>query len=264
MSSILPINLNAITPLISTWLYSTIRISSFFITTPFFSQLAIPNYFKVIMTLAIAFVLSPIIQHNAINMPFIFSGVGLFYVFQEMLIGIAMGVIIKITFEVLNLAGQMVGTSMQLNFAAVYSPADHAQTNVLGSFYQIFGMLIFISMHGPIILLSLLCKSFIAMPMASTVISNFQIKSIIIFSQNMFLFGLLLSLPIMITLMVLNIGMAVISRLSSALNIFTVGFPVVILGGIATLIVSLPPSLHYFAQILKNAIDFILQWQAIK
>jgi flagellar biosynthetic protein FliR len=265
MSSLLPINVDEITPIISKCIYSSVRISSFFATIPLFSQLTIPNYFKIILTMLIAFIFSPIISvYSGHAVPEIFSGNGLLSVMQEALIGIGMGVIFKISFEVLNLAGEMIGTSMQLNFAQVYSPTDNSETNILGSFYQIFGMLVFISLHGPIILFILVYKSFVAMPLCAGFINNHQIKLLLDFSQTMFVYSLLLSLPVMITLFIVNIGLMVISRLSTTFNIFTIGFPVAIFTGLCTLIFSLPPSLHSFTEILRKTFEFIMHWQVAK
>lgn len=264
MSSLLPINVDAITPIISKWIYASARISSFFATIPLFSQLTIPNYFKVILTMLIAMIFAPTVTYAGLKIPEIFTGYGLIAISQEVLIGISMGIIFKISFEVLNLAGQIIGTSMQLNFAEVYSPSDGSETNILGSFYQIFGMLIFISMHGPIILMSLLYRSFIAMPMCASLVNNNQIKLLLVFSETMFVFSLLLSLPVVVTLLIINIGMSIMSRLSSTFNIFTVGFPIVIFSGLITLIFSLPQSLENFVEILKHTFDFILRWQMAK
>ena len=161
----------------------------------------------------------------------------------------------------LNLGGQFIATAMQLNFAQAYSPTDNSQTNVIGSFYQVFGMLIFITLHGPLILFELIHKSFIAMPLCASFISDHQIKALLNFSQCMFVFSLLLALPIMATMLIIDIGMAVISRLSTVFNIFTIGFPVSILVGSFTLIITLPQSLHYFIEILNRIFTFIVHWQ---
>lgn len=265
MSSLLPMNVDEITPIISKCIYSSVRISGFFATIPLFSQLSIPNYFKIILTLLIAFIFSPIVTTGMdYTVPEIFSGNGLILIMQEALIGIGMGVIFKISFEVLNLAGEMIGTSMQLNFAQVYSPSDNSETNILGSFYQIFGMLVFISLHGPIILITLVYKSFVAMPMSAGFVNNNQIKLLLDFSQTMFVYSLLLSLPVMITLFIINIGLMIISRLSTTFNIFTIGFPVTIFVGLCTLIFSLPPSLHNFTEILRHTYEIIMHWQVTK
>lgn len=264
MSAVLPINLDLLVPWVAAWLFSAVRISTFMITVPIFSQLEIPAHIKVVLMLSVAFIFAPAIVKAHSHTPDVFSGGGLVVVIQESIIGFAMGLIFKITFEVLNLMGQMIGTAMQLNFAEVYSPADGRQTNILGSFYQIFGMLIFIALHGPLILFTVIYQSFQVMPLGISVISNFQIHSLIEFSETMFLFSLLLALPVIITLFIVNVGMMVMARLSTTFNIFTVGFVVTIFVGLGVLVLSIPLSLHGFSDLLDRTYQFVLNWQTVR
>ena len=263
MLSILPLDLNAIIPLISVWLFTSIRISSFFISVPIFSHVAIPNYFKIILVLLISFIFTPLISQAIHNVPNILSFIGLLIIIKEIIIGFAMGLIFKILFEILSLVGEMVSTSMQLNFAQVYNPLDNSQGGVLSLFYQVFGMLVFVSIHGPLILISLLYKSYSAMPLGKGFVSHNQIKLLFQFSEKMFFYSLLLALSVMITLFIVNIGLMVISRLSTAFNVFTVGFAVTIYVGLITLIFSLPPCLKTFLDILKHTFQFVIHWQLV-
>lgn len=264
MASILPLDLNVITPMLSTWLFTSVRVSSFFISVPIFSHAAIPNYFKIILVFLIALIFTPLISNAVTVVPNILSINGLFVLFQEIIIGFSMGLIFKILFEILSLMGEMVSTSMQLNFAQVYNPLDNSQGGVLSLFYLVFGMLVFISIHGPLILISLLYKSYSAMPLGKSFVTHNQIQLLFQFSEKMFFYSLLLSLSIMITLFIVNVGMTVISRLSTAFNIFTVGFAVTIYVGLLTLIFSLPPSIKTFIGILRHTFEFIIQWQMVK
>ena len=54
-----------------------------------------------------------------------------------------------------------------------------------------------------------------------------------------FLGAILLGLPIMVSLLFINMGLGVITRAAPALNIFAVGFPAMILAGIVLLAMSM-------------------------
>ena len=54
-----------------------------------------------------------------------------------------------------------------------------------------------------------------------------------------FLGALLLALPIIVSLLFINLGIGVITRAAPALNIFAVGFPAMILAGIILLSISM-------------------------
>ena len=56
----------------------------------------------------------------------------------------------------------------------------------------------------------------------------------------MFLGALLLALPVMVTMLFINIGLGVATRAAPSLNIFSLGLPVMILTGFGVLMMALP------------------------
>jgi flagellar biosynthetic protein FliR len=58
-------------------------------------------------------------------------------------------------------------------------------------------------------------------------------------SSMMFLGALLIALPVMMTLLFINVGLGFVARAAPALNIFTVGFPALILTGFIVMIFSM-------------------------
>jgi flagellar biosynthetic protein FliR len=54
-----------------------------------------------------------------------------------------------------------------------------------------------------------------------------------------FLGALLLALPVMATLLFVNVGLGVVTRAAPSLNIFAVGFPALIVAGFLVLLLSL-------------------------
>jgi flagellar biosynthetic protein FliR len=65
------------------------------------------------------------------------------------------------------------------------------------------------------------------------------LKLTIEWSAMMFLGAILIGLPLMASLLFINIGLGVITRTAPALNIFAVGFPAMILAGIVLLSLSM-------------------------
>ena len=98
------------------------------------------------------------------------------------------------------------------------------------------------------IVISLLLESFQVLPIGQMV----QVKSLmgltIQWSSMMFLGAVMIGLPLMSSLLFINIGLGVITRAAPALNIFAVGFPAMILAGIVLLSLSM------------TSIGFRIQW----
>ena len=97
-------------------------------------------------------------------------------------------------------------------------------------------------------MISLLLESFQVLPIGQMV----QVKSLmaltIEWSSMMFLGAVMIGLPLMSSLLFINIGLGVITRAAPALNIFAVGFPAMILAGIVLLSLSM------------TSIGFRIQW----
>ena len=73
----------------------------------------------------------------------------------------------------------------------------------------------------------------------------------------MFAGGLLLSMPVIISLLLINVSFGVATRAAPQLNIFSVGFPVTLMLGILLMWQTLPDVLDQFTGILTDAYDFI-------
>ena len=89
-------------------------------------------------------------------------------------------------------------------------------------------------------LLGLIADSFHALPIGQSLLSQEVYGRILRWSSMMFLGSMLMALPVMISLLFINVGMGVVTRAAPSLNIFAVGFPAMTLGGFLILIVSLP------------------------
>ena len=71
---------------------------------------------------------------------------------QEVLIGIAIGMVVQLAFEALAFAGQSISLTMGLGFATLVDPQHGANTPVLGQLFMIFGTLSYLAVNGHLML----------------------------------------------------------------------------------------------------------------
>jgi flagellar biosynthesis protein FliR len=88
-------------------------------------------------------------------------------------------------------------------------------------------------------LIGLILESFYSLPIGTNILNQDTYGQIIRWSSMMFLGGLLLALPVMITLLFINVGLGVVTRAAPSLNIFAVGFPAMIAVGLLIFMLSL-------------------------
>jgi flagellar biosynthetic protein FliR len=135
-------------------------------------------------------------------------------------------------------AGQAVSGSMGLTMATMVDP-NMGNVPVLSSFFNILGTLIFLGIGGHLVVFGLVIESFKLLPIGQEFFSQDMLGKMIHWSSMMFLGALLIGLPVMMTLLFINVGLGFVARAAPSLNIFTVGFPALILTGFVVLIMSM-------------------------
>jgi len=138
----------------------------------------------------------------------------------------------------LIIGGQAVSASMGLSMANMVDPSM-GNVPVIAQFFVICSTLIFLGLGGHVLVISLLLESFELLPINSALDLQGLLKLTIEWSAMMFLGAILIGLPLMASLLFINIGLGVITRTAPALNIFAVGFPAMILAGIVLLSLSM-------------------------
>lgn len=178
---------------------------------------------------------------------------GLLTAVQQVLIGLFMGYALRVAFSALETGGQVIALQMGLSFASLVDPQNGAQQPLLGSFYNLLGMLIFLGLDGHLILLRMLVESFHTLPVAPDALSREMLRTLPESGARIFAGAVLVALPAMASLTVVNLAFGVMSRAAPQLNIFAVGLPVTLLLGLAILLYSLPALLPQFRQLLEDA-----------
>ena len=214
------------------------RILGLLATAPVFNNAALPVRVRLIAGLAIALALAPALPPlSAIAAG---SWIGLAVLAQQILIGVLLGFALRITFTAVDLAGELIGLQMGLSFATFFDPSSGGQTPVITEFLGVLTALIFLSMNGHLLALSVLAESFTLLPVSTTPVHAATFSSLMVWSATLFSMGVLLSLPLITALLIANIALGVLARIAQQLNLFAVGFPVTLALGFLVLLLSLP------------------------
>ncbi len=249
-----PVTLNAAD--ISTWVsrlwWPALRVSGFVLTAPAASETSIPTLVKIVLTLGLAFVLAPLVQVPAELS--IFSASGLVSAVLEVLIGVSIGMAVQVAFEALNFAGQSISLTMGLGFATLVDPQHGAQTPVLGQMFMIFGTLTYLSIDGHLMLINALAMSFEQLPIGAEHFDHDLPLMLVLWGARVFDAGFGIALPIVVALVIVNLGLGVVTRAAPQLNLFGVGFTITLLSGFFVLLVGLDGIMHVIADLLRSAL----------
>jgi flagellar biosynthetic protein FliR len=219
-----------------TFLWPMLRISALLMSAPIFSLRALNVRMRVLLAAALTWMVYPLYTWPALDPV---SGAGMVEVFNQISIGLIMGLSLQVITAAIVLAGQSVSTAMGLSMASLMDP-NLGNVPVISQFMLIFSTLIFVGLGGHAMLLGLVIDSFSSMPIGKGLLTAGAWAQFVKWSSMIFLGAVLLALPVMVTMLFINIGIGVVTRAAPSLNIFSLGLPVMIVAGFFILVVALP------------------------
>lgn len=218
-----------------TFLWPMLRISALLLSAPLFSLDALTLRIRTMLALVLTFFIYPLIEWPVIDP---ISAGGLLEIVNQIFIGTMMGLMLQVAIGAIVLAGQTIAGSMGLSMASMVDP-NIGNVPVISQFLVIMSTLIFLGFGGHLIMLSMLVDSFRSVPIGQFILGQVAFGKVVAWSGMMFLGGVLIALPVMVSLLFINIGLGIVTRAAPTLNIFSVGFPASIAAGFIVLLLSL-------------------------
>ena len=228
-----------------------IRISAFLLAAPLFSLQAVTVRIRVLIALALTIMIHPLIEWPVIDP---ISAVGLKEIVAQMFIGVLMGLILQVVQNALVVGGQAISASMGLSMANMVDP-NMGNVPVIAQFLLICSTLIFLGFGGHVLVITALLESFVTLPIGAELDMQSLMVLLIDWSKWLFLGALLVAIPIMVSLLFINLGIGVITRAAPALNIFAVGFPAMIMAGMLIVAMSMPSIGYQIQALWQRAFD---------
>jgi len=227
--------LDDVVQILATGLIPLLRISALLLAAPLVSLRVVSIRIRVALAVVLTIFIYPTLDLPVIDPV---SAAGLMLIVRELLVGLLFAVVLQVVNAALVVAGQTLSMSMGLGMAQTVDP-NIGRVPVLASFLVVLSTLIFLSIGGHLILIELILMSFQVMPIGGPINFVETIANFTEWTAMVFLGGVLIALPIMLTMMLVNVCIGIVTRAAPALNIFAVGFPVMVIAGMVLLVVYL-------------------------
>lgn len=216
------------------FIWPMLRCGAALMLAPPFAQAAFSLRLRILFAITLAWIVFPLHEWPRIDPV---SARGLLLIFNEILVGISMGLVLQVVIAALVVGGQAVSASMGLSMANMIDP-NVGNVPVISQLFIILGILVFLGTGGHGIFLGMLLESFRTFPVGHDFSQAQLIGSILRWSSMMFLGAVLLALPVLGTLLFINAGLGVVTRAAPSLNIFAVGFPALLISGFVVMLLS--------------------------
>lgn len=237
------------------YLWPFVRVLALFMTAPILHDQAVPARVKIAFSLLVSLLVAPLLpaeQHVPISSPH-----APLVLAQQVLIGATIGFAVRLVFAALELAGDVIGLQMGLSFAGFISPGTGEQTPIVGSFLGMVATLIFFAINGHLLLVAAVTESFHSLPVTEGPGPQINVAAMVAAGGEVFRIGLHVALPVLATMLILNLALGVLARVAPQLNVFAIGFPATLLVGIIALMFALPTMGPVLQQVLAQSVSFL-------
>jgi len=233
-------------------LLAATRIIGLFLAAPFFALQTIPQRFRVGLAFVIAFAIPVQVGTLAsVSISTSTAGFGVL-VGGELLLGLAMGWLIRIGLIVFDITAEVLSIQTGLSFAATYNPDQALPSGVLGTLFGLLGLALMFVLNLHLIAIEILFDSFRTLAPGQWP-RTLELNSVANLLTACFGIGVILALPFIAINLVAIAAQGFLGRTSPQLNLFSIGFAVTIPLGVFLVYALLP----VFPQALERSLEAV-------
>ncbi len=231
------------------------RIGAFFLALPLIGARSVPMNVRMLLSLLVTALVAPLLA----KMPAIelMSLESFFVILHQVLIGLALGFLVQVLFQVFVLGGQLIAMQNGMGFSAMIDPTNGLSVTAVSQIYLMSVNLMFLALNGHLALMRLIVESFQSMPVTTSGVTPDSLYLIALSGTWMFENAILLALPAVIALLVVNIAFGVMSRVAPQMNIMSVGFPLNMVTGSLILWITLSSIAPMYERTFDETLDFL-------
>lgn len=230
-----------VTAWLSPLIWPFLRVLALFATAPVLSMRAVPVRVKIGLALLITVAAQPSLP--AAPTIALDSAQAFEAVIQQLLIGLSLGFAARIVMAGIEMAGELIGLQMGMNFAAFFDPISASQSTAVSRFFGTSAAWLFVVMNGHLLLTAAVIESFNTFPVGMAAGGSMGFLAQVqpqLWGAEIFRLGLWIALPIVTMLLFTNLVLGIISRVASQMNIFAIGFPITLGVGLIGMTMTLP------------------------
>jgi len=206
---------------------------------PVFGRRNVPAQIKVLLGVALTILVTSGMQTSTLA-PIEAGPYFVMLILREVFIGLALGGVAAFLFHAVEYAGELAGMQMGFAIAGVLDPQSGQQVSVIGKFKGTLAILLFLAVNGHYFLIKALCDSLQVMPVGTASVNLGASMSVLTLAGKVFVIALQIAAPATILLLLVNVGLGVIARMVPQMNVFIIGFPLMITVGIIVFVAAMP------------------------
>jgi flagellar biosynthesis protein FliR len=219
-----------------TFLLVLVRVTAMLGTAPIFSQKQIPRAVRFGLGLLLAFVVSRTVPAVA---P-LGLGALVVAVIAQLFVGLVFGFVAYLLFAGIQFAGEIIDMQMGFAMVNIINPLTSQSVTLIGEFQLALASLLYLSVDAHHALLAGIGSSFRLIPLPYAAAPTLLYGDVMRFFTQALFIVFEIAAPIAIALFLVNVMLALMTRVAPQINVFVVGLPVQVGVGLIMLIVTMP------------------------
>lgn len=205
-------------------------------TAPAFGGAFAPPPVRIGLAVVIAVLLVPAVPPQSFAST---AGLGL-VVAREMAIGVLMALSLRAILAGAELGGHLTGSQLMLSYGSVVDPQGGVRSNLVANLYGNLALITFLLMNGHHALLRALAASYTAIPIGEGGIGVSLAGTVVQLLGIVFVLGARLAAPIVVVMLLVEVGTAIMARVAPSLNLLAVAPPLRVAVGLLAMAAMVP------------------------
>ncbi len=174
-------------------------------------------------------------------------------IFKEFTIGYVLGFSVYMITSTVYFAGQLIDFQLGFSMVSIFDPISQMQLPVSGNILSLLVTSLMILSGALNVFLDAVFYSYDKIPIGHvTLISNDTVTQILVNAMSFFLgFGLRVSMPLVGTILVIDVALGLLVKASPQMNVFVVGLPVKVLIGLLIFYLTMPMMIGVFDELFN-------------
>jgi len=234
-----------------------LRCTAIIALAPVFGHVSVPVQVKAGFGVFMAMVLYPVVAAQRPVVDLALAGLVLLAV-QEVLTGLLIGFSMGLVFSGARAAGELIGFDLGLSIATAFDP-ETGVNNVVGGFLYLVMVLVFMLVNGHHHVLQAMLLSYEAVPISGFTVNGAMAQQLVALSGVVFIIALKCAAPVIVASFLINVALAILSRVAPQVQVFIISFPIKIGVGLIVLMTAAPFLVYAFKTLLAGFEEDMVQ-----
>jgi len=212
------------------------RIGTMIMLLPGLGESSVPTQLRLTAALLVTLVLLPL-HRGAYQIDLTSFGPAFTMLAEELLVGALLGFSVRLAIAGLQVAGSIIAQQLGLGFVTAVDPTQDQQGVIVGNFLTLLGVTLIFSTDLHYLVIAALDDSYTLFRPGELPLSGDMAAHITHTIAGMFRIAVQISAPFLVFGLVFNVALGLLSRMMPQMQVFFVGLPMTILGGLLLLLV---------------------------